>query len=122
MDALHLLQTQINKAIAPPEPLPIFTAVVEYPPDCWYRLKEEAERNPEDLAQYVVENLSTEEVVTTITGLGQARQEITSTCGLRLVVLFQRDAEGALHLDDIRFMDATEFSAFQMNSGKKKNI
>ncbi len=122
MDAQHLLQTQITNAIAPPAPPPIFAAEVEYPPECWYRLKEEAEQTPEDLARFIVENLSPEEVIATMTRLDQARQEISSTCGLRLVALFRRDEEGALRLDDIRFMDATEFSAFLMNNGKKKNI
>ena len=120
MDAQHLLLTQITQAIAPPPPRPIFIAEVAYPPDCWYRLRNEAEQTPAELAQYIVDNLDAEEVVATMTRLSQAREEAPVTCGLRLVVLFRRDEEGGLHLDDIRFMDATDFAAFRFNSGKKK--
>ena len=122
MDAQHLLQTQIAQAIAPPAPPSIFVAEIAYPPDYWYEIRNQGEKTAEELARHIVDNLTTEEVIAAMTRLDQARQEISSTCGLRLVALFRRDEEGALHLDDIRFMDATEFSAFKMNSGKKKNI
>jgi len=122
MEAKQLLLTQITQAIAPPAPPPIFVAEVAYPPDSWYRLANETEQSPEDLAQYIVDNLPTEEVIATVTRLDQAREEVTVNCGLRLAVLFRRDEAGGLHLDDIRFMDATEFSAFRFNSGKKKPV
>ena len=120
MDAAQLLLIQIRQTIAPPSPSPIFTAEIEYPPDCWYRLRNEAERTPEELAEYIVSHLSPKAQVVVINGLDRARMEVASTCGLTLVVLFTRDFEGRLTLDDIRFMDDTELTAFKMNSGKPK--
>jgi len=120
MDVKQLLLVQINEALEPPAPRPIFTAEIEYPPECWYRLKDEAERTPEELAEFMAQNLSPQTQVTFVTGLDKARMETKSTCGLTLVVLFTRDFEGNLILDDIRFMDAVELSAFKMNNGKPK--
>jgi len=120
MDAKQLLLIQIEQTIQPPGPSPIFTAEIEYPPDCWYKLKNETERTPEELAAFVAENLSPREQVTFMSGLDRARMDVTSTCGLTLVALFTRDFEGKLTLDDIRFMDGVELTAFKMNNGKLK--
>ena len=44
MDVKQLLLVQINEALEPPAPRPNSTAEIEYHPECWYRLKDEAER------------------------------------------------------------------------------
>jgi len=120
MDAKQLLLIQIKQTISPPVSSPIFTAEVEYPPDYWYRLKNEAERTPEELAEFIAKNLSPEAQVAVMSGLDRVRMDVTSTCGLTLVALFIRDFESKLTLDDIRFMDATDLAAFKFNNGKPK--
>jgi hypothetical protein len=121
MDAKELLLIQINQTIHPPDPNPIFTAEIEYPPECWYRLKNETERTPEDLADFIAANLTPEAQIATMSGLDRARMDVTSTCGLTLVMLFSRNFEGKLTLDDVQFMDSVQLAAFKMNNGKSKD-
>ena len=120
MDAKQLLLIQIQQTIAPPPPSPIFTAEVEYPADRWYKLKNKAEMTPDALALFASENLPAKEQAALMSGLDRARMDVESTCGLTLVVLFTRDFENNLKLDDLRFMDSVELTAFKMNNGKSK--
>jgi hypothetical protein len=121
-DAKQLLIIQIKQTIRPPDARPIFTAEIEYPPDCWYRLKDEAERTPEELADFIAKNLSPEAQVAVMSSLDRIRMDVPSTCGLTLVMLFARDHAGALVLDDVQFMDNVQLTAFKVNNEKPKRI
>ncbi len=122
MDAKQLLLIQIQQTVAPPPPQPIFVAEIEYPPECWYRLKNEKEMTPDDLAAFVSESLPPRAQAAFITSLDRARMDVPSTCGMTLVALFTRDFEDNLMLDDLRFMDSVELTAFKINNGKSKNF
>jgi len=119
-DAKDLLLAQIQQTLRPPDTR-IFTAEIEYPPDRWYRLSNEAERTPEDLAVFLAANLSPEAQVAAINAMDRARMDVETTCGLTLVMLFTRDHEGGLTVDDVQFMDDVQLTAFKMNNGRPKS-
>ncbi len=118
MDAKELLLVQINQSLKVSQP-PIFTAVIEYPKDCYYKLSDATTRSPEELAAFV-SHLAADVQTSVITSLDKARMDTPNPCGLTLVVLFTRNFEDRLVLDEIQFMDEIQFTAFKMNNGRKK--
>ncbi len=119
IDAKDLLLVQIQQTLRPPD-TPIFTAEIEHPPECWYRLSNATTHTPEELAAFLAASRSPEDQIAVINSLDRARMDMESVCGLTLVMLFTRDREGGLTLDDVQFMDDVQLTAFKMNSGKPK--
>ncbi len=122
MNMQEIILKRIHRTLAPPEPPPIFVAEIRYPDQTRHELIHLGNMTPEDLTRYLQSHLSMEQQVQALKMLARARQDVDSPCGLRLVVLFQRDDQGAWSVDDIRFMDPLELGAFLMRSGRMTAI
>ena len=120
MNLKQLIQKRIEETIRPPDPPPILVAEISYPPHAWYELHNPQNMTPEAFADYLIQHFTLEQQAHIMKMLEKARRDVESPCGQRLVALFQRDDQGAWHVDDVRFMDPLELSAFLMQSGKNK--
>ncbi len=120
MNMEEIILNRIRQTLAPPEPPPIFVAEIRYPREAWYELADARDMTQEELAHFLKERFSLEEQAQALRLLEKARREVASPCGLRLIVLYQRDDRDALYVDDIRFMEPTQLTAFQMQSGQEK--
>ena len=122
MNLEEIISQRIQDVLTPPDPLPVFVAEIRYPHHAWYELDNPREMSPEELAQYLMTHFSLEQQARIMRELAKARREVDSPCGLRLVMLFQRDEDDRLILDDVRFMDPVDFTGFVMNSGRASDV